>query len=183
MAVLYYTVSVYSKCPCYFFCFRLTQWPTFQTTNFYVYIYTYTTVWQKPCVFLKKKNMNTLYFPRCISASFIFCYSDFHSKPRCPILPCFPAMCCNLARGTRRWEIRAIYVFFAFFFLCSAFVLHWRLCRGGGETVRCTVKLWRKGNEEMLSFTHLNTIQIGFAGIPVIDRPSHPHGIFALLYL
>lgn len=42
------------------------------------------------------------------------------------------------------------------------------LCRAGRETRRCTVKIWQRGNEETLSTTDLDTIQIGFAKIPVI---------------
>lgn len=56
--------------------------------------------------------------------------------------------------------------------LRSSFVLHSGLCRGGSETVRCTVKIWQKGNEETLSPTDPDTIQIGFARKPAIYHLS-----------
>lgn len=38
--------------------------------------------------------------------------------------------------------------------------------------LRCTVKMWQKGNEETLSHSDLDTIQIGFARIPAIYHLS-----------
>lgn len=66
--------------------------------------------------------------------------------------------------------------------------------------LRCTVKMWQKGNEETLSHSDLDTIQIGFARIPAIYHlslyspltsphptpphlnPPHPTMILSLLY-
>lgn len=84
----------------------------------------------------------------------------------------FPVISCNLAWRIRGWEIRAIFFFASS--LHSSFVLHSGLCRRGKETLRCAVKILEKGNEQTLSPTDLDTIQIGFARIPA----THPLSLF-----
>lgn len=69
--------------------------------------------------------------------------------------------------------------------LRSSFVLRSARCRAGRETVRCTVKIWQKGNEETLSPTDLDTIQISFARIPATYHLSvfpSPRVIPSLFY-
>ena len=113
-----------------------------------------------------------------------FCYSSIYSRSwRC--YSCLAksdmlsVICYNLSRGIGGWEMRAISLF-----ACrpSAHLLFSSLlCRAGRETRRCTVKIWQRGNEETLSTTDLDTIQIGFAKIPVIYHlflgcfPLTPH--------
>lgn len=115
----------------------------------------------------------SIFYFRCSS---VFYFRPWLSYCCLPNLACVPVMRRNLVRGIGIQDQSSLPVCLTS--LCSSFVLHSGLCRGGKETVWFTVKIWQKGNEETLSPTDLDTTQIGFAGIPAIYQlPCFPFSL------